>query len=145
MMTTKRPKRVIVPQNGVPYDADLEEDVRHKRPGDAVYVHEDELVRLLAEERPQKEPACKDSIWVFDNTPEHVTDPKRRHGDWAAWPCGKGAMEYVPRGELDAARALLEKMAEALREIVSLAPNRELFSGARAVLAEYDARGEGTP
>jgi hypothetical protein len=70
-----------------------------------VYIREDEFFRLLAEERarPQREPACKDSIWVFDNTPEHVKDPEGRYGDWCARPVGKGAMEYVPRAELDEA------------------------------------------
>jgi hypothetical protein len=124
-----------------------------------VYIREDEFFRLLAEERarPQREPACKDSIWVFDNTPEHVKDPEGRYGDWCARPVGKGAMEYVPRAELDEALTpdpLLEKMAEALRDARRGWGMTKIHSEAdykrykrfrkkhEAVLAEYEA-GEG--
>jgi hypothetical protein len=78
-----------------------------------------EFINILAEERarPQREPACKGGIWVYERTPPDVKDPERRYGEWMGRPWGKGLMEYVPRSELDAAREMLERMAEALREI----------------------------
>jgi hypothetical protein len=114
-----------------------------------------EFINILAEERarPQREPACKGGIWVYERTPPDVKDPERRYGEWMGRPWGKGLMEYVPRSELDAAREMLERMAEALREIAPvldrLARERfdtgiqttdvaELHGNARAVIAEYE-------
>jgi hypothetical protein len=121
----------------------------------ALKKQEIEFINILAEERarPQREPACKGGIWVYERTPPDVKDPERRYGEWMGRPWGKGLMEYVPRSELDAAREMLERMAEALREIAPvldrLARERfdtgiqttdvaELHGNARAVIAEYE-------